>query len=147
VRPHDPTLRVGEAHTLVDGSAYTATPGLIDCHGHITVLGLDGPAMDTMLGGSMLVYVEKILHTTLVDGGVTTMRDIGGATHREAPGGPGLISGRGSARDLHALDRRAPTVGPILPATVACGRAPADPARSWTAWSLARARIAACSAA
>lgn len=80
VRPHESALRVGEAHTLVDCSAYTATPGLIDCHGHITVLGLDGPAMDTMLGGSALVYVEKILHTTLVDGGVTTMRDIGGAT-------------------------------------------------------------------
>src|SRR6186997_2705742 len=78
LRPHDPSLRVGESHTLVDCSAYTVTPGLIDCHGHITVLGLDRPAMDTMLGGSMLVYVEKILHTTLVDGGVTTMRDIGG---------------------------------------------------------------------
>ena len=81
LRPHDPGLRVGDGHTLVDCSAYTVTPGLIDCHGHITVLGLDRPAMDTMLGGSMLVYVEKILHTTLVDGGVTTMRDIGGATH------------------------------------------------------------------
>lgn len=81
VRPHDAQLAVGDAHTKVDCSALTATPGLIDCHGHITVLGLDGPAMDTMLGGSMLVYVEKILHTTLVDGGVTTMRDIGGATH------------------------------------------------------------------
>jgi imidazolonepropionase-like amidohydrolase len=80
LRPHEPNLRVGDGHALVDCSAYTVTPGLIDCHGHITVLGLDGPAMDTMLGGSMLVYVEKILHTTLVDGGVTTMRDIGGAT-------------------------------------------------------------------
>jgi imidazolonepropionase-like amidohydrolase len=66
---------------LVDCSGLTVTPGLIDCHGHITVLGLAKPAMDTMLGSGALVYVEKILHTTLVDGGVTTMRDIGGATH------------------------------------------------------------------
>jgi len=65
---------------LVDCSGLTVTPGLIDCHGHITVLGLAKPAMDTMLGGGALVYVEKILHATLVDGGVTTMRDIGGAT-------------------------------------------------------------------
>ena len=28
-----------------------------------------------------MVYVEKVLYRTLVDGGVTTMRDVGGATH------------------------------------------------------------------
>src|SRR5262245_37839392 len=76
VRPHDPALRnasgLGGAHALVDCSGLTATPGLIDCHGHITILGLAKPAMDTMLGQGALLYVEKILHTTLVDGGVTT---------------------------------------------------------------------------
>ncbi|MHC5211390.1 MAG: metal-dependent hydrolase family protein [Planctomycetota bacterium] len=81
LRPHDPALAVGDGHTLVDCKGLTVTPGMIDCHGHITVLGLAQPAMDTMLGGGALLYVEKILHTTLVDGGVTTMRDIGGATH------------------------------------------------------------------
>ncbi len=81
LRPHDPALTVGDGHTLVDCSSYTVTPGLIDCHGHVTVLGLDSGAMDTMLTGESLLWVEKILHTTLVDGGVTTMRDVGGATH------------------------------------------------------------------
>jgi imidazolonepropionase-like amidohydrolase len=78
--PHDPNLVVGDGHTLIDASSWTVTPGIIDCHGHITVLGLDSASMDTMLTGSALLYVEKILHATLVDGGVTTMRDIGGAT-------------------------------------------------------------------
>ncbi len=78
--PHDPAFSVGEDHTLLDCSAYTVTPGLIDCHGHVTVLGLDSAAMETMLTGESLLWVEKILHTTLVDGGVTTMRDVGGAT-------------------------------------------------------------------
>jgi imidazolonepropionase-like amidohydrolase len=81
LRPHDPALQVGSGHTLVDCQGLTVTPGMIDCHGHITVLGLAKPAMDTMLGGGALLYVEKILHATLLDGGVTTMRDIGGATH------------------------------------------------------------------
>ncbi|MEM7306701.1 MAG: amidohydrolase family protein [Planctomycetota bacterium] len=79
--PHAPGARHAEADTVIDASDFTVTPGLVDCHGHITVLGLGSDAMDTMNSGSMLLYVEKILHTTLVDGGVTTMRDIGGATH------------------------------------------------------------------
>jgi imidazolonepropionase-like amidohydrolase len=82
LRPHDPRLVVGDAHTLVDASAFTITPGMIDCHGHITVLGLATKDMTTMLGSDALLYVEKILYSTLVDGGVTTMRDIGGATHQ-----------------------------------------------------------------
>ena len=81
VRPHDPNLQVGDAHTVIDCSGHTVTPGLIDCHGHVTVLGLDSRSMDTMLAGEALLWVEKILHTTLVDGGVTTMRDVGGATN------------------------------------------------------------------
>ncbi|MCB9898835.1 MAG: amidohydrolase family protein [Planctomycetes bacterium] len=81
LRPHDPGLVLGDAHVEVDCSAYTVTPGLVDCHGHVTVLGIDGASIDRMNSGSMLIWVEKILHTTLVDGGVTTMRDVGGATH------------------------------------------------------------------
>jgi imidazolonepropionase-like amidohydrolase len=81
VRPHQPDLAVGSGHTSVDCSGLTVTPGLVDCHGHITVLGLDPASMETMLGPQELTWVERALHTTLVDGGVTTYRDIGGATH------------------------------------------------------------------
>lgn len=79
LRPHDPAA-VAEDDDVVDCAGLTVTPGLIDCHGHITVLGLRREEMERMDTGAALVYVEKILHTTLVDGGVTTMRDIGGAT-------------------------------------------------------------------
>jgi hypothetical protein len=36
--------------------------------------------MERMNGLGAIVWIEKILHATLVEGGVTTMRDIGGAT-------------------------------------------------------------------
>ena len=81
LKPHDPSLTVGPSHTLVDCSGYTITPGLIDCHGHITALGITSADLDRMSGASGLLFTEKILFTSLVDGGVTTMRDIGGATH------------------------------------------------------------------
>ncbi len=81
LRPHDPALTLGDAHARVDCSAYTVTPGLIDCHGHITVLGLRPEDIDRANSAASLLYVEKVLYRTLVDGGVTTLRDIGGATH------------------------------------------------------------------
>ncbi len=81
VRRHDGKLATKEGLTVTDCSGLVATPGLVDCHGHLTVLGLRGPDMQRMNGSAWLVLVEKILHATLVDGGVTTMRDIGGATH------------------------------------------------------------------
>lgn len=81
IRPHDPAATTGDGRTVVDCGGMTVTPGLVDAHGHVTVLGLDGASMATMNEGSMLVWVEKILYTSLVDGGVTTMRDVGGATH------------------------------------------------------------------
>ncbi len=66
---------------IVDGSRYTVTPGLIDCHGHVTLLGLRDGDIERMNGPAAALWVAKILHTTLVDGGVTTLRDVGGATH------------------------------------------------------------------
>ncbi len=63
-----------------DCTGLTLTPGLVDCHGHITVLGLSDADREKSEGATQLLYVEKILHLSLVNGGVTTMRDIGGAT-------------------------------------------------------------------
>jgi imidazolonepropionase-like amidohydrolase len=81
IKPHDPQLAVGDAHTRVDASGYVVTPGMVDCHGHITALGLSPSDLDRMNTAAGMVYVEKALYASLVEGGVTTMRDIGGATH------------------------------------------------------------------
>ncbi len=84
VRPHDAdaAARDGDdARRRVDASGLTVTPGLIDCHGHVTILGLGPEDMEKANDHAALVWVEKILHTTLVDGGTTTVRDVGGATH------------------------------------------------------------------
>ncbi len=80
IEAHDAARAQRAGDRAVDCSEYTVTPGLVDCHGHITVLGLRRDEMELMHTDAALVWVEKILHTTLVDGGVTTMRDIGGAT-------------------------------------------------------------------
>ena len=82
VGPHDPNLASAEGRVLVDCKGLTVTPGLVDCHGHVTLLGLTPGEIDEMNTPEGLLWVEKVLHTTLVDGGVTTMRDVGGATHR-----------------------------------------------------------------
>ncbi|MCB9751612.1 MAG: amidohydrolase family protein [Myxococcales bacterium] len=82
LRPHDPALRLGDAHTRVDGSDLVITPGLIDCHGHVTVLGLRDDDIARSNADENLLYVEKVLYRTLVSGGVTTLRDVGGATHK-----------------------------------------------------------------
>ena len=80
--PHQDNLSSGNELTVIDCSAYTVTPGIIDCHGHVTILGVRESEIDRMNSGASMVYVEKILYTTLVNGGVTTMRDIGGATNQ-----------------------------------------------------------------
>jgi imidazolonepropionase-like amidohydrolase len=80
--PHGKRERVGPDHVTVDCSGLTVTPGLVDCHGHVTVLGLSHADMDRMNGPEALLWVERVLALSLVDGGVTTMRDVGGATHR-----------------------------------------------------------------
>ena len=81
VKPHDPKFKSNESVSTVDCSSYTVTPGLFDCHSHLTIFGLSPLDIDRMHGVEAPFYIEKILHTSLVDGGVTTMRDIGGATH------------------------------------------------------------------
>lgn len=82
VRPHGKGEKIGPDHTRVDCAGLTVTPGLVDCHGHVTVLGLSSADMDRSNGPESLLWVERVLAVTLVDGGVTTMRDVGGATHR-----------------------------------------------------------------
>ena len=82
LRPHDPQAKTTSDVTVVDASAWFVTPGLIDCHGHVTVFGLSQEDLETSESQAGYVYVEKILWRTLVDGGVTTLRDVGGATHR-----------------------------------------------------------------
>lgn len=82
VEPHNPARELGADVAVLDCSDYTLTPGLIDCHSHLTLLGAsekDLVAMDLPEG---LLTIERILYTTLVDGGVTSARDVGGATHR-----------------------------------------------------------------
>jgi len=81
LQPHDPALSLGDAHARVDASSWTVAPGLIDCHGHVTLHGLSDADMELGNSPEALLYVERILHISLVDGGVTTMRDVGGATH------------------------------------------------------------------
>jgi imidazolonepropionase-like amidohydrolase len=81
IRPHNPDLLIGSEYSKIDCSRYTVTPGLIDCHGHVTVWGFGSTDLETMNSPAALLYVEKILCTTLVDAGVTTMRDVGGAPH------------------------------------------------------------------
>ena len=82
IRPHEPDLAVGEGHRRIDATGKTVVPGLVDCHGHVTVLGLSAEDVERSGSPAELLFVEKVLFTTLVNGGVTTLRDVGGATHR-----------------------------------------------------------------
>ncbi len=81
VVPHKPRTPKGSEIQRIDCSGYVVTPGLIDCHGHVTLHGVGRDDMERMNSQGGLLYAEGILYTTLVDGGVTTVRDVGGATH------------------------------------------------------------------
>src|SRR6185369_1632805 len=76
IHPHASVTRP-DAH-VVDCDGLVATPGLIDAHGHVTLHGVGATDLDRMNGPAGILEVEKILHATLVDGGVTTVRDVGG---------------------------------------------------------------------
>jgi len=81
LHPHAPKRPVGASVQRIDCSAFTVTPGLIDCHGHVTLFGVGRDPLERMNSLEGLLYAERILYTTLVNGGVTTLRDVGGATH------------------------------------------------------------------
>jgi len=81
VKPHDAQGPTGSDIRRVDCSSFTVTPGLVDCHSHVTVVGIRNEDLDTMNSQAGLLYTERILFATLVNGGVTTVRDVGGATN------------------------------------------------------------------
>ena len=80
IQPHNPKHPHGAEVQRVDCSAYTVTPGLIDCHGHVTLWGVGNENLDRMNSPEAPFWAERILYRTLVHGGVTTLRDVGGAT-------------------------------------------------------------------
>lgn len=81
VKPHQPQHPKGAEVTIIDGNDLTVTPGLIDCHGHVTLWGVSSDNLDRMNSPEAPFWAERILYRTLVHGGVTTLRDVGGATH------------------------------------------------------------------
>ncbi len=80
VHPHKPTLPKSSEVQIIDCSGHTVTPGLIDCHGHVTLWGVGNENLDRMNSPEAPFWAERILYRTLVHGGVTTLRDVGGAT-------------------------------------------------------------------
>ncbi len=81
INRHNPEVLTSTRVQSVDCSELTVTPGIIDCHGHITSLGLASSDIELENSQAGILYIEKVLHKSLVEGGVTTMRDVGGATH------------------------------------------------------------------
>jgi len=141
---------------IVDASQLTITPGIVDCHGHVTVLGLGDADMARMESGAGIVFVEKVLYASLVDGGVTTMRDIGGATGMMkrlvddgAIVGPRLkvaicmLSTTGGHADFRGPDRCHATISKLWPA--APGRPSSIVDGPWEARKRVR-EVAACGA-
>lgn len=129
VHPHHPTQPHGSEVQRVDCSAYTVTPGLIDCHGHVTLWGVGNENLDRMNSPEAPFWAERILYRTLVHGGVTTLRDVGGATHvlkrlvdQGVLFGPRLklaicmLSTTGGHADFRGLDRCCGEVSRLWPA-------------------------------
>ena len=49
VQPHKPSTSSGDLRCSdVDCETYTVTPGLIDCHGHVTLWGVGNENLDRM---------------------------------------------------------------------------------------------------
>ena len=110
LQPHNPKRPVGASVQRIDCSSFTVTPGLIDCHGHVTLFGIGRDPLERMNSLEGLLYAERILYTTLVNGGVTTLRDVGGATHLLKRLVQGRLPHRSTAEDcdLYAIDHRRP---------------------------------------
>lgn len=81
VVPHSGKDAKGSDVRLIDCSDYYVTPGLVDCHSHVTIFGISREQVARMNSQEGLLCTERILYATLVHGGVTTLRDVGGATH------------------------------------------------------------------
>ncbi len=80
VQPHNTTHPQNSDVQIIDCSTYMVTPGLIDCHGHVTLWGVGNENIDRMNSPEAPFWAERIMYRTLVNGGVTTLRDVGGAT-------------------------------------------------------------------
>ncbi len=128
VKSHEPRPAHGRDVRRMDCSSLIATPGLIDCHSHVTVWGVRDEDLATMNGPAGLLYTERILYATLVHGGVTTVRDVGGATHavkrlvdEGLVIGPRLqiaicmLSTTGGHADFRGMDRCHETVSRLWP--------------------------------
>ena len=64
LRPHARNRPKGSAVQIIDCSGLTVTPGLIDCHGHVTVFGIGRDPLERMNSLEGLLYAERILYTT-----------------------------------------------------------------------------------
>ncbi len=128
VSPHRPRHPSGPDVTVVDCAGLTVTPGLIDCHGHVALWGVHDDQLDLMNSPEAPFLIERILYRTLVDGGVTTLRDVGGATHvlkrlvdRQLIIGPrlklaiGMLSTTGGHADFRGPDRCCGMVSRLWP--------------------------------
>ena len=60
VKPHDPHPAHGRDVRRVDCSSFIVTPGLVDCHSHVTVLGVRDEDFAAMNGPAGLLYTERI---------------------------------------------------------------------------------------
>ena len=60
VKPHEAHPSHGRDVCRVDCSSLTVTPGLIDCHSHVTVLGVRDEDLAAMNGPAGMLYTERI---------------------------------------------------------------------------------------
>ncbi len=81
VIPHTSRNPSGENIVKIDASNYYVTPGLVDAHSHVTLDGLTDSDLTRVNGPAGILYASKNLYRALAFGGVTTIRDMGGATH------------------------------------------------------------------
>ena len=59
LRPHDPAARTSDDVRVIDASSWYVTPGLIDCHGHVTVHGLSQEDLEASESAEMTLLKEE----------------------------------------------------------------------------------------